>query len=786
MAFTWLTENATSLSFGIVEIFGLLPFSLTGNFSTSFANAGTYTARIEVVGSSGATADDEIILTVTEPATDSEWSSLLSRWPLLLLTASGPFLEEMTPPTTDGPWSAIITTLSLDGPWSAIITTPTRDGPWSSLVDVLTTDGPWSTPLGLLTQDGPWSDLYGPLICDSSWSPFATLGTMDGPWSVPIGALSLDGPWSTLIGPIICDSLWSPFAVLDMTQDGPWSVPIPTLTTDGPWSAPVGTGTEDGPWSDLVEAVLNGFWTTSNLAYYARASMPQSMLSNGLWSAVAGAAFRPRPGAIQSPAYDGAWSTLSNTAYSARASSLIFIVYHGAWQLSNLAYRRRQHDAALIIGNGGWGGLSNAAFQARAGPSQLVIYAKWSIVSNTTHEPRAAVPAQIVYHSEWSPVSNVARQEREVLSAIGGAIPFLHIYEARRGLVEVKRLVDSVSIFVGMGLEEAPVDTDRDNDRVIINPRITVGDLREGDTAVRVYRTSETDIGTPPPFRFYLANMEGVDPNIQRVYYDVTPNALLTGILSHSIEAAATATGISYQKKTSDGGNDGAIVEFSFGGVAVGDGVEFVVIALTPQHDNERLSRIVYRQARVNNWYYYHGVPEVYVSDPLVSIVAAMRKPSPTTAGTAPTSSRRPMWGMPLRWSVSTRARTRPVVRGSPEPRACDHRPARPHTPGRDEDGNYGKDFTGILQSPPLQHQRQHLRLACNAPGPHYSDGPVLRQLRHAAGPPGRHQRSHYWRVDPDGLPSLRRPHGGPHVGRCARPRVRAGPLSCPPGLVLD
>ena len=553
--------------------------------------------------------------------------------------------------------------------------------------------------VGLPSTDGPWSNLFGPIICDSLWSPFATLGTQDGPWSIPIGALSLDGPWSDLSGPIICDSSWSPFAILDMTLDGPWSNLVVSATTDGPWSAPISRITSDGPWSELVETILDSLWAVSNIAYQPRPAASALIVGGSAW-ARSNVAFHPRGSSVEPLIYYSAW-TLPNVVYQPRAGSPVLIVYHGAWQSSNVAYVPRQHIATPIMGGGGWTSVSNVAFQPRVGPLAALIYAEWSSLSNTAYRPRAGPPALILYRSEWSPVSNVARQEREVLSAIGGAIPFLHIYEARRGLVQVRRLVTGTGGLLGSPLEEAAVNADRDDDRVLINPGITLGDLRDGDVRLDVYRTTESG-AIATAYRFYVAQLEGTDPNFQRVYYDVTPNALFMGTMPYRIRITATATGVAYQRAFENGEFDGAIIPFSFGGVAVPDSVELVISSVTPQHNDARLSRIVYLNRRVNNWYYYHGVPEIYVSEP-VDIVAdedafsyngrdSANFQSPPHVGYASALVRQHQ-STDRPWFEELLNRNH-VITGQ-----------RVHLMLRDAEGNYGKDFTGILQSPPLQHQ---------------------------------------------------------------------------------
>ena len=175
----------------------------------------------------------------------------------------------------------------------------------------------------------------------------------------------------------------------------------------------------------------------------------------------------------------------------------------------------RHGPLQLIVANSAWGELSNVAHRPRGSPLSLVWHTPWSELSNTAYRPRAGPLAQIVYHSEWSDVSNVAKQERIVLTAIGGAFPFLHIYEARRGHVLVRRLVDhgTGDLFMGqMAFERAAINTDRDEDRAIIDPGITMGHLRDREVAIDVYRTTDPPFPSmPSAFRFYLANTEGND-----------------------------------------------------------------------------------------------------------------------------------------------------------------------------------------------------------------------------------------------------------------------------------
>ena len=561
-------------------------------------------------------------------------------------------------PTTDSDWSQLNTDLETsDSDWSPVVSgLETVDGDWSQPIGLLTRDSDWSQlNTDLETTDSDWSDVIGPVVCDGFWSPFALLVNEDSEWSELFGLLTQNSRWSDIVGPVVCDGPWGPFAtLLDVGQDSEWSLVFELLYENSEWSA------------------------VSNVAYSVRGSLSR-LASDGQWTKVSSAAYNARPGASERIVYRGKWSAVSNVAYRIRTSAVAGLVYRSPWTA-----------------------VSGPAYRVRPAAPTLIYYAPWSAVSNTAYRVLPGAPAQIVYHSAWTAVSNTARQEREVLSAIGGAVPFLHIYEARRGLVQVRRLVTSTGNLFSDGLEEALTDTDRDNDRAIINPGITYGDVLSGDVTLQVYRTSRTAALDPSSFRFYLANMEGVDPNFQRVYYDVTPGSIVMGLIAHHVEVTATATGIIYQKRDAENNNVGASVEFSFGGVVVPTSAEVVVVALTPQHDNEGLSRIVYQQAQVGNWYYYHGVPEIYVSEP-VDIVAdedafsyngrdSANFQSPPHVGYASALVRQHQ-NTDRPWFEELLNRNH-VITGQ-----------RVHILLRDNEGHYGKDFTGILQSPPLQHQ---------------------------------------------------------------------------------
>ena len=688
-------------------------------------------SSLEMMASEPGTDSDwsSLEMMTPEPSDDSDWSSLEMMTPPPPGTDSEwSTLEMMAPPTTDGPWSPTISIPSLDGPWSGIIATPTTDGEWSEFIasdtqdgpwsDILggletidglwsgvatndTIDGPWSDLVGVVTEDGPWSDLIGPLICDGLWSPFAFLEalTKDGLWSATLGSVTIDSEWSEIAGPLICDGLWSDFAFLEQA------------TEDGPWSELLGVPTEDGPWSPLLETVADAEWSpVSNVAYAPRSGPPEPLVADGPWAGVSNAAYLVRPGPPEPVIHRSAWGPVSNAAYFVRSGPPTLLVANSLWSpVSNAAYVVRPGPLELLIANSLWANVSNPAYAPRAGPLELLWYILWSELSNTAYRPRAGPLVQMVHRSAWSPVSNVARQEREVLSAIGGAEPFLHIYEARRGLVQVRRLVAGTGSLVGTGFEEAVVNANRNDDRVLINPGITLADLQTGDVAIDVYRTTNSATNATA-YRFYLANLEGVDPNIHRVYYDVTPNGLFAGTMPYRIRVTALSLPIGgsvhqsiiLQRAFENGELDGTPISFSFSGASVPASAELVVVAVTPQHASARLSRIVYLNRQVNNWYYYHGVPEIYVSEP-VDIVAdedafsyngrdSANFQSPPHVGYASALVRQHQTA-DNPWFEQLLNRNH-VITGQ-----------RVHMMLRDSDGNYGKDFTGILQSPPLQHQ---------------------------------------------------------------------------------
>ena len=542
-------------------------------------------------------------------------------------------------PTSDSDWSQLVGLVTRDSEWSPTIGLVTRRGEWSPLVALITEDSEWSPLVGLVTEDSEWSYIIGPIVCDGFWSPFAFLGNEDSEWSPLVGLVTEDSEWSNIVGPIICDSPWGPFATLLPFDNSEWSA-------------------------------------VSNVAYAVRSSV-SLLVSDSQWSKVSSMAYEARPGPPGAILYHSEWCSVSNFAYYVRPT-IANIVYHGVWTP-----------------------VAGPTYRVRPANPTLIFYAVWSAVSNSAYRVRPGAPVQVVYHSAWSAVSNVARQEREVLSAIGGAEPFLHIYEARRGFVKVRRLVTATGNLFGGGLEEAPINTDRDEDRALINPGITLSQLQDGDVTIEAYRTTDSaPIATA--YRFYLATMEGVDPNIQRVYYDVTPSALFVGTMPYSIQVSATATAITFQRKLANGINDGAIITFSFGGVTVPASAELAVGSVSPQHDDARLSRIVYLNQRVNDWYYYHGVPEIYVSEP-IDIVAnedafsyngrdSANFQSPPHVGYASLLVRQHQ-GADRPWFEELLNRNH-VITGQ-----------RVHILLKDIDGNYGKDFTGILQSPPLQHR---------------------------------------------------------------------------------
>ena len=177
------------------------------------------------------------------------------------------------------------------------------------------------------------------------------------------------------------------------------------------------------------------------------------------------------------------------------------------------------------------------------------------------------------------------------------------------------------------------------------------------------------------------------------------------GTMPYRIRVTAGADSINFQRYTEIGTTDGASHDFPFGGVTIDDHLRMVVIAVTPQHDNgdgNRLSRIVYRNEQINDWYYYHGVPEIYVSDP-INVIAAEETfsyngrdsanfQSPPHVGYASAVVRQHQ-SASNPWFEELLNRSH-VITGQ-----------RVHILLEDEEGNYGKDFTGILQTPPLQHR---------------------------------------------------------------------------------
>ena len=647
-----------------------------------------------------------ILVTVLDPTRDGSWSNLLSS-----PTTDGGWSNLHISPTVDGPWSNLVESITRDGAWSNLLASPSRDGAWSNLEASPSVNSAWSPVIGTVVCDGEWSGIVVLTTQDGEWSNLLALDTADGVWSNLVISPTVASEWSPIIGTVVCDGEWSMLALLDLPQDttdGEWSELAISPTVSSPWGNLLSPSTQNGAWSDLLSPLFDdSLWSVvSNVAYRPRHGTLAQIVAHSTWGAVSAPAYRPRHGPLAITPYHSEWSALSNAAYRPRPSPLAQAVYHSAWSVvSAPAYRPRHGPLQLIVANSAWGELSNVAHRPRRSPLKLVWHTPWSDLSNTAYRPRAGPLAQIVYHSEWSDVSNVAKQERIVLTAIGGAFPFLHIYEARRGHVLVRRLVEHTTgdLFGGAGFERAAINTDRDDDRAIIDPKVTLGHLRDGEVAIDVYRTTDTDIpATPSAFRFYLANTEGTDPSFVEVYYDVTPSNLLLGQMPFRIRITADADSINFQRYDSAGNEDGTSHDFSFGTETIGDHLRVVVIAVTPQHDNNRLSYIAYRNQRINDWHYYHGVPEIYVSDRL-DIVAdeeafsyngrdSANFQSPPHVGYASALVRQHQ-RTPNSWFEELLNRDH-VVTGQ-----------RVHVLLEDEDGNFGKDFTGILQTPPLQHR---------------------------------------------------------------------------------
>lgn len=694
-------------------------------FTINGLSVGTATVRVIPIDEHNLRgAPCSFTVTVSPPSTDSDWSGLVRMTPIATMDGAWSVLD--ISPTVDGPWSTLLISPTVDGAWSPFLSSITQDGAWSPLLISPTQDGAWSDLRISPTLDSDWSPVIGPIVCDGEWSDMVTLQTQDGPWSKILGPPTEDGEWSELkisptvdskwspiIGPIVCDSPWSPIVMYEETRDSEWSPLLISPTLDGAWSALLPSPTLDGPWSLLVESLTrDGAW--SPLLISPTLDGPWSPFivfdfTDSPWGQVSLPAYRSRVGSTQVVVYHSAWGPLSDPAYRVRPSPTEVVVYHSAWgPVSDAAYWPRHGPAPLVIYHSAWSPVSEPAYQPRRASPSLIWHNLWGDVSEPSYRARAAPLAQVIYHSEWSEVSNVATQERTVLSAIGGAHPFIHIYEARRGLVLVRRVVDHPTgdLFGGNGFITAAVNADRDDDRAVINPDINVGDLRIGDVSIDVYRTTDPSIPTSPtPYRFYLVNTEGTDPNFIEVYYDATPSTLLAGTIPYRIRITADSTGISFQRYNASGRADGNAHVFALASSSANDALRLAVIAVTPRHANStgnRLSNIIYRNRQLNDWYYYHGVPEIYVSDPIEVVAAedafsyngrdSANFQSPPHVGYASAlvrqhqSAERP-------WFEELLNRSH-VITGQ-----------RVHILLEDENGNFGKDFTGILQSPPLQHQ---------------------------------------------------------------------------------
>ena len=239
----------------------------------------------------------------------------------------------------------------------------------------------------------------------------------------------------------------------------------------------------------------------------------------------------------------------------------------------------------------------------------------------------------------------------------------------------------------------------------------------------------------PSAFRFYLANTEGNDPNLRRGLLRCDAGStLLIGQMPFRIRITADADSISFQRYNSANMLDGPSHDFPFGTEPVGDHLRVVVVAVTPQHDHNGLSYIVYRNERINDWHYYHGVPEIYVSDRL-DIVAdeeafsyngrdSANFQSPPHVGYASALVRQHQ-RTPNSWFEELLNRDH-VVTGQ-----------RVHVLA----GGRGRELREGLHrhspDPTTPAPGQHLRLAGADPGPDDADGSVLRQLHHPEGAGG-------------------------------------------------
>ena len=202
------------------------------------------------------------------------------------------------------------------------------------------------------------------------------------------------------------------------------------------------------------------------------------------------------------------------------------------------------------------------------------------------------------------------------------------------------------------------------------------------------------------PVLFYFTNLEGTDPNITKVLYNVTPSGLfLAGsMMPRMITVSMAVAGVLRFDR-----NDGsAVIESDLSSSGLTDLAEFAVVSLLPQHDNNRLSRIEYVARRQEHWYYYHGVEEIYVSEP-IPIVAdeeafsyngrdSANLQSPPHVGNFSALVRQHQ-SEPWSWFTELLNRDH-VITGQ-----------RVHMLVGDQDGNYDKAATGVMQRPQFTHR---------------------------------------------------------------------------------
>ena len=157
VTFSWDVANVASLTFQLGS--GQpLPFDLDASISLPFGIVGVFTYRVNATGTNGEVVTDEVVITVTEPSTDSEWSSLAQ------MTAG---------PSADSDWSSLermAPDASADSDWSSLERmappAPSTDSNWSSLEQMpeLSTDSEWSTLEQMppdISADSDWSSLIG-------------------------------------------------------------------------------------------------------------------------------------------------------------------------------------------------------------------------------------------------------------------------------------------------------------------------------------------------------------------------------------------------------------------------------------------------------------------------------------------------------------------------------------------------------------------------------------------------------------------------------------------------